>query len=52
MTIANLPPEYSNTIDVTLNDRDIDVAARNTIMLLVALAVDDAEKATDCMLHV
>ena len=44
MTISRLPPEYSNTTNVTLNDRDVDVTSRNAIMPLIALVVDDAEK--------
>jgi hypothetical protein len=52
MTIARLPSDYQKTLHVTLNDWDIDVVARNTIMLLIALAVSDADIATDCMLHV
>ena len=52
MTIARLPLHYQKTVNVTLNDWDLDVVARNAIMLLIALTVNDAEKATDCMLHV
>ncbi|KYG40502.1 hypothetical protein M433DRAFT_116968 [Acidomyces richmondensis BFW] len=52
MTISCLPTVYRKTVNITLNDWDLDVVARNIIMLLTALAIDDAENALDCMLHV
>ncbi len=52
MTIARLPIDYQKVFNATLNDLDIDIVARNMIMLLIALTVDNAESATDCMLHV
>lgn len=35
-----------------MNDRDLDIVARNAIMLLIALAVDDIDEAVDCIIHV
>jgi hypothetical protein len=37
---------------VTLNDRDLDIAARNAIMLILLIAVDDTAAAVDCVLHI
>lgn len=37
---------------MTINDRDLDVVARNVILLLIALTVDGIEEATDCIIHV
>jgi hypothetical protein len=35
-----------------VNDIDLDVAARNLILLLVALSVEDDKEAIECMIHV
>lgn len=35
-----------------MNDRDLDIVARNVILLLVALVVDDTDDAIDCIIHV
>jgi hypothetical protein len=35
-----------------MNDRDFDVVARNVIMLILLIAVDDKEAAVDCVLHI
>jgi hypothetical protein len=35
-----------------MNDRDLDTVARNAIMLLIALVVDNIDEAVDCMIHV
>lgn len=43
-TVADLPAEYERPVSAVLNDRDLDVVARNAIMLLVALIVDDTER--------
>lgn len=51
-TIAQIPRSYNQSVDVTMNDRDLDVVARNAIMLLIALVVDDIDEAIDCMIHV
>jgi hypothetical protein len=39
-TVANLPDNISQQISVTINDRDFDVVARNTILLLLALTTE------------
>lgn len=51
-TIAQLPNSYNQAVEVTINDRDLDVVGRNVILLLIALVVDDIDKATDCIIHV
>lgn len=51
-TIACIPTSYSNKVCVTLNDRDLDIVARNVILLLIALTCEDTAQAVDCMLHV
>jgi hypothetical protein len=43
-TIANLPDGITQQISVTINDREFDVVARNTILLLLALT---AQGSTD-----
>ncbi|KAF4339369.1 hypothetical protein FBEOM_6783 [Fusarium beomiforme] len=51
-TIAQLPQGWDKPIAITINDREFDIVARNAIMLLVALAVDDKDEAIDCIIHI
>lgn len=50
-TIAQLPSSYNGAVEITLNDRDLDIVARNIILLLVAMVVEDIDAASDCMVH-
>ncbi len=43
---------YSQPLEVTINDYDLDVVARNAIMLLIALVLEDVNEAIDCIIHV
>lgn len=51
-TIAQIPSSYNQSVDVTINDRDLDIVARNAIMLLIALVVDNIDEAVECIIHV
>ncbi|KAK1624557.1 hypothetical protein BDP81DRAFT_437802 [Colletotrichum phormii] len=51
-TIAQLPDSYTQPVEVTINDRNLDIVARNVIMLLISLVVDDVDIAADCIIHV
>lgn len=51
-TIAQIPSSYDQSVDVTMNDRDLDAVVRNAIMLVIALVVDNIDEAIDCMIHV
>jgi hypothetical protein len=51
-TIAQIPSSYNQSVDVTMNDRDLDTTARNAIMLLIALVVENIDEAVDCIIHV
>ncbi|KAF5253705.1 hypothetical protein FANTH_1397 [Fusarium anthophilum] len=51
-TIAQLPPGHDKPIEITLNDRDLYIVARNAIMLLIALTADDQDAAAECIIHV
>lgn len=51
-TIAQLPDTYRQPLEVTLNDLDLDIVARNAILLLVAFSVEDIDEAADCILHI
>jgi hypothetical protein len=51
-TVLGLPKAYARPLSITINDVDFDVAARNTIMMMIALAVEPVEKAVDCIIHV
>lgn len=51
MTVASLPYTYEQAVAVTMNDRDFEVVARNAIMLLILLTVDNHKAAIDCIIH-
>ncbi len=51
-TIAGLPSSYSQPVEITINDKDLDIVARNAIMLLIVLIVDNTELAVDCIIHI
>lgn len=51
-TLPSIPRQYSNQIPVVIKDRDFAMVARNEILLLVALVVEDQDEAVDCLLHV
>ncbi|KAF5534428.1 hypothetical protein FPHYL_13431 [Fusarium phyllophilum] len=50
-TIAQLPPSGAQPIDITINDRDLNIVGRNAIILLIALTSDDDKQAVDCIIH-
>lgn len=35
-----------------MNDRDVDIVARNAILLLIALVLEDMDEAVECIIHV
>ncbi len=43
---------YSQSVEVIINDHDVDVVARNAILLLIALVVEDMDEAVECIIHV
>ncbi|KAK2737103.1 mynd finger family protein [Colletotrichum kahawae] len=51
-TIGQLPNSYTQPIEVTINDRDLNIVAWNVIMLLISLVVDDIDIAADYIIHV
>lgn len=51
-TIAQIPHNYKKPIEVTINDHDIDVVARNVIMLLIAFVVKEVDRAAECIIHI
>lgn len=50
-TITELPESYKQPVAITINDNDPAVVARNFITLLIALAVEDTDEATDAIIH-
>ncbi|GIK06628.1 hypothetical protein Aspvir_002278 [Aspergillus viridinutans] len=50
-TIAELPSSYSHPLELTINDRDFEIVARNVILLLIALIVEEVDEAVDCIIH-
>ncbi|KAJ0168197.1 hypothetical protein CTA2_8707 [Colletotrichum tanaceti] len=51
-TVAQLPESYTQTVEATLNDRDLDIVARNAILLLIALVMEDFDASANCIIHV
>ncbi|OBT63191.1 hypothetical protein VE03_07739 [Pseudogymnoascus sp. 23342-1-I1] len=51
-TIAMLPSSYNQPISITINDLDPDIVARNVIILLIALTVENSDEAIDCIIHI
>ena len=51
-TITCLPTGFIQRTEVYINDRDLDVVARNLILLLIGLTVEDDNEAVECMIHV
>ncbi|ODM16214.1 hypothetical protein SI65_08213 [Aspergillus cristatus] len=50
-TVARLPRSYSHSLEITINDRDFEIVARNIILLLIALVVEKVDEAVDCIIH-
>ncbi|GIJ91024.1 hypothetical protein Asppvi_009989 [Aspergillus pseudoviridinutans] len=50
-TIAQLPSSYSQPLELTINDRDFEIVARNAILLLIALILEEVDEAVDCIIH-
>lgn len=50
-TVNSLPEGFSSGLSVDINDRDMDIVARNIILLLVLYTVDDGEEAAEYVLH-
>ncbi|KAM5479540.1 hypothetical protein McanCB56680_005468 [Microsporum canis] len=50
-TIAQLPSSYGRSLEITINDRDFDIVARNVTLLLIALVVEDVDEAVDHIIH-
>lgn len=50
-TVISVPDGLSHGLSIVINDKDLDIVARNLILLLIAYVVDDAEQAVDCMIH-
>ena len=51
-TLASLPRTYTGDLLFAINDLDMDIVARNVIMLLLALMVEDPEQAVQTIVHI
>lgn len=51
-TVTQLPDTYNKPLDVTLNDKDPAVVARNLIILLIAMTVENRDQAVDAIIHI
>lgn len=54
-TVAGLLEGLTNKVDITMNDRQFEVVARNTIFLLLAFTTDDTKTSkqitTEAIIH-
>jgi hypothetical protein len=50
-TIVKLPNQYTNQMNIDINDRDIDIVARNAIMLLMLFVHPGDKNIVECVLH-
>lgn len=50
-TVNSIPNDFDQNIHIVINDKDINVAARNAIMLFIIYTVDDPDKAADLIIH-
>ncbi|KAL6354456.1 hypothetical protein LRP88_11791 [Fusarium phalaenopsidis] len=51
-TVTSLPRTFRNDLTITINDNDLDVVARNIILLLTALLSAKPEDAATRMIHI
>lgn len=49
--MGSLPETYTSRLRFFINDRDFEVVARNLIITLIGLTVEDRAQAVACMLH-
>jgi hypothetical protein len=50
--LAILPSGYNHNIEIVINDRDLEIVARNSIFFLLAMVIEDVDEAAECMIHV
>ncbi|KAF4438482.1 hypothetical protein F53441_12776 [Fusarium austroafricanum] len=51
-TIAKLPKSYNQSVHITMNDSEIDIVARNALLLLIAFTARDPDDTAECMVHI
>ncbi|RYP29499.1 hypothetical protein DL767_006689 [Monosporascus sp. MG133] len=52
LSVASLPPSYRGPLSIVINDREIDVVARNVILLLIFFVEENPTVAAEYVLHV
>lgn len=50
-TLVSMPSDCKSKVEMVINDREFDIAARNIILMLVALVVEEDQAAIECMIH-
>lgn len=51
-TLGCLPRTYTGDVLLAMNDLDLDIVARNVIMLLPALFIEDSHQAVQSIIHI
>ncbi|RYP39103.1 hypothetical protein DL766_000559 [Monosporascus sp. MC13-8B] len=52
LSVASLPPTYRGPLSIVINDREIDIVARNVILLLIFFVEENPTVAAEYVLHV
>ena len=52
LSVASLPRTYQSPLNIVINDREIDIVARNLVFLLIMFVEEDPHTAAEYMLHV
>ncbi|KAH8168147.1 hypothetical protein CIB48_g29 [Xylaria polymorpha] len=52
LSVTNLPQSYRSPLNIVINDREIDIVARNLVFLLIMLVEEDPITAAEALLHV
>jgi hypothetical protein len=50
-TVNSIPDDFDKNILIVINDKDMDVAARNAIILLIICTIGDPDMAADLIIH-
>ncbi|KAI0162352.1 hypothetical protein GGR57DRAFT_490006 [Xylariaceae sp. FL1272] len=51
LSVSNLPSTYQGCLNITMNDVEFDIVARNAIFLLTMFVEKDPVAAVECMIH-
>lgn len=50
-TVNSIPDDFEKKVHIVINDKDMDVSARNILILFLTYTIDDPDKAADLIIH-